>query len=121
MRDVRRRSGPESRFTVPDDFDVRAFAGRPPWEFGTGGVTTCAVQFAFPESRWVISRGIGRTVSESDVGLAVVEFDVRDDEAFLRWLLSFGRRAAIVAPVALNESLAALRAEVAAMYAESAP
>ena len=121
MRDVRRLSGPSARFDVPDDFDVRAFSGRTPWEFGIGDVTRSVVRFAFPESRWVVNRGVGQVVREEPDRSAVIAFEVRDEDAFLRWLLSFGRRAEVQEPPAFRDSLAALRADVAALYAESAP
>jgi len=121
MHNVKRLPGTAPHFTVPDEFDVRSFAGRTPWEFGAAPVTTCIVRFEFPESRWVLNRGVGRLVREDADRSAALAFDVRDDESFLRWLLSFGRRAGIEHPVSMRESLDTLRADVAAMYAESAP
>jgi predicted DNA-binding transcriptional regulator YafY len=53
---------------------------------------------------------------EADRSL-VIAFDVRDTDAFLRWLLPFGRQAGIEEPAAMRQSLARLRADVAAMYA----
>lgn len=121
MRDTRKLLGTDAAFQVPDGFDVRDYAGRSPWEFGEGGPVVVAVRFGFPESRWVVNRGVGRDVSGDDSGAAVLEFQVRDTDAFLRWLLSFGRQAEIVEPAGLGESLAGLRAEVAALYADATP
>ena len=119
MRNVKRFPGPPPHFDLPDDFHVRTFAGRSPWEFGTGPVTTSVVRFAFPESRWVVNSGVGRVMREEEDRSLVIVFDVRDQDAFLRWLLPFGRQADIEEPAALRNSLAALRADVAAMYAEA--
>ena len=121
MRDVKRLSGANAKFSVPKGFDVRTFSRRTPWEFGTGDVTKPVVRFSFPESRWVMNRGVGRVVHQDADRSASIEFEVRDEDAFLRWLLSFGRRADVEQPEALKESLAELRADVAALYAERAP
>ena len=119
MHDVRRLSGAGAHFTVPDDFDVRSFSGRSPWEFGSGEATRAIVRFAFPESTWVKNFGVGEIVGEEPDRSTRVAFDVRDSDAFLRWLLSFGRRAEIEEPAAFRDELAGLRADIAALYAES--
>ena len=119
MRNVKRLPGAAPHFDLPDDFHVRTFAGRSPWEFGTGATTTAVVRFAFPESRWVVNSGVGRVMREEGDRSLVIAFDVRDQDAFLRWLLPFGRQAEIEEPASLRNSLAALRADVAAMYAEA--
>ena len=76
------------------------------------------VAFTFPGSRSVVNRGLGRVVSEDTKG-SVIEFDVRDEDAFLRWILSLGRKAHIIEPSALRVTLEGLRADVAALYAEA--
>lgn len=117
MKNVRRLPGRTPHFELPDDFHVRTFAGRSPWEFGTGPATTARVRFAFPDGRWVANSNVGRVMREEADRALIVAFDVRDTDAFLRWLLPFGRQAEIEEPVALRQALAALRADVAAMYA----
>jgi predicted DNA-binding transcriptional regulator YafY len=116
MRSARLLEG-EPRFSVPQDFDVRSYLGRAPWELGTGPATTVRVRFAFPESRWVLNRRLGRPVEPLlDDGGAIVEFDTRDRPALLRWLLSLRGQAAILEPASAAEELAALRRRVAALY-----
>ena len=53
---------------------------------------------------------------EGDGG-AVLEFDVRAPEAFLRWLLPFGAQAEILGPAEFVTRLATERARVRALYA----
>lgn len=118
MRDVKRLTGPTAGFEVPDEFDMRQFVDLSPWEFGTGPVTKVQVAFSYPGSRWVTNRGLGRALSE-DRQDTIVEFDVRDNDAFLRWILSFGRKAQIIEPPMLRHSLEELRVDVAALYAEA--
>jgi predicted DNA-binding transcriptional regulator YafY len=121
MRDVKALTGQDATFTVPDDFDVRSFAGRFPWEFGDAPPRQATVRFAWPESRQVINRGLGRVVEDRDEDGATLAFELRDDEPFLRWLLAFGRRAEVLSPSSLADALVDLRADVAALYAERAP
>jgi predicted DNA-binding transcriptional regulator YafY len=118
MRKVKRLPGAAPHFSLPDDFHVRTFAGRSPWEFGTGPMTTAVVRFAYPESRWVVNSGVGRVMREDDDRSLIIAFDVRDTDAFLRWLLPFGRQAEVEQPPGLRHALDTLRADVAAMYAE---
>jgi predicted DNA-binding transcriptional regulator YafY len=107
----------EPRFDVPHDFDVRSYLGRAPWELGTGPATTVRVRFAFPESRWVLNRHLGRPIEALlDDGGAIVEFDTRDQAALLRWLLSLRGQATILEPEAAAQELAALKRQVAALY-----
>ncbi len=86
-------------FSVPADFDIRRFLGLAPWEMGDGPVTVVRVRFAFPMSRWVENQRVGRPVEAAgDDGSLVLEFDVRDRAAFLRWLLSFRGTATLPRP-----------------------
>jgi proteasome accessory factor B len=119
MRDVKLLAGANAHFNVPDDFDVRSFSGRSPWEFGTGTATRSVVRFAFPESTWVINSSLGDIISEDPDRSARIAFDVRDSDALLHWLLSFGRRAEIIEPEHFRDALTELRADIAALYAES--
>ena len=121
MKDAKKLPGKDAHFNVPGDFDIRAFAGRTPWEFGSGTTTRALVRFAFPEARSVINQDVGTFVREDADRAAVIAFDLRDEEPFLRWLLSFGRRAEVMEPERLAGQLNELRADVAALYAESAP
>lgn len=121
MRDAEKVNGPEAQFEVPVDFDVRRFAGRSPWEFGTAPALTATVEFRFPESRWVINRRVGRVVQDDGDRGAQLAFQIREADSFLRWLLSFGPRVRVLEPLELAESLAMLRSEVAALYADASP
>jgi predicted DNA-binding transcriptional regulator YafY len=49
-------------------------------------------------------------------GGAVLEFDVRAPDAFLRWLLPFGSQADLLEPADLRDALAGQRARVRALY-----
>jgi hypothetical protein len=75
------------------------------------------VRFGFPQSRWVLNAGSGTAVEPVlDDGGAIIEFDVREPAAFLRWLLTFRRQAAILDPAELASELDAMRARVAGLY-----
>jgi predicted DNA-binding transcriptional regulator YafY len=104
-------------FQVPASFDVRTYLGKAPWELGQGPVTTVRVRFAFPESRWVLNRRMGRPVDPVlDDGGAVLEFDTRDRSALLRWLLSLRRQATVLEPRDVADELDDLRRRVASLY-----
>lgn len=108
----------EPAFDVPASFDIRRYAGRAPWELGDAEPETVRVRFAFPESRWVLSQGRGRVVEAVlEDGGAVLEFAVRDRDAFLRWMLTFRRQATLESPASMAERLGTLRLRVAERHA----
>lgn len=108
-------------FAVPTDFDMRAYMGRPPWELGEGPTEAVVVRLAFPDWVALRNRGLGRiTTPDGDTGAAVVEMDVRDRDALLRWALTMGQRLVVERPTELAVMLAELRREVAALYTDEA-
>jgi len=102
----------------PDGFDLAHYLGRSAWDLSDAPPTRAVVRFGFPEARWVVAQGVG-TVRErlTEDGGAVIEFEVRDTEPFLRWLLTFRDRAAVEAPREVAQRLADLRQRVARLYA----
>jgi len=120
MRDAAELHGKGARFEVPDDFDLRAYLGRAPWELTDGKREEVRVRFAFPDSRWVLARGVGTPLEEVlDDGGARVAFAVRQRGPFLRWLLTFRDQARVESPESVVGELAALRERVRALYAEA--
>ena len=120
MKSAELATGKDARFEVPDGFSVRSYLGRAPWDLSDAPATRVRVRFAFPESRWVMARGTGTPVEPVlEDGGALLEFAVRDRNPFLRWLLSFGRRAEVVTPEEVTRELGALRRRVAALYEET--
>ena len=105
----------------PDGFDLDRYLRRTAWDLSDAPPTRAVVRFRFPEARWVVAQGVG-TVREAltDDGGAVIEFEVRDAEPFLRWLLTFRHHAEVEEPVALRRELAGLRQRVARLYAADA-
>ena len=92
--------------------------GRSAWELSETEPKAVVVRFRFPESRWVMAQGAGVVLEPlTEDGGAVIEFAVRDEQPFLRWLLTFRNHAAIQRPRALGRELEALRGRVAAVYA----
>ena len=111
--------GKDASFVVPADFRIRDYVHRAPWELGEGPGIAVRVRFDFPESRAVLAQQLGEPVEEVlDDGAALIEFGVKEKGAFLRWLLTFGRRAVVTEPKSIADELAALRDRVAALYAE---
>lgn len=117
MRDARLMTGPTARFDVPPDFDIRHYLNRSPWELSSADPVHVRVRFGFPESRWVQARGVGRVIDPvlEDAG-AILEFDVRDPNPFLRWLLTFRRQVQVLSPEDIARQLDELRRQVAGLY-----
>jgi predicted DNA-binding transcriptional regulator YafY len=105
-------------FEVPADFRVAQFLDRAPWELAEAPATAIRVRIAFPHARWVMAEGIGTVIEAVDAdGGALLEFQVRQLDSFLRWLLPFGRQAEITTPPDAAARLQAERDRVRALYA----
>ena len=116
MRHAEAQAG--DRFDVPDDFRVRSYVGRAPWELSRANPTSVRVRFAFPESRWIRAQGVGEHHGDDpDDGSAEFTFAVRDRGPFLRWLLTFRGHATVLEPDEIANELNALRKRVAEIYA----
>jgi proteasome accessory factor B len=112
-------AGEAERFEVPADFDVRSFLGRQPWDLSTDPPQRVRVRFGFPQSRWVLNEERGTPVEPLlEDGGAVIEFDVRERGAFLRWLLTFRKQAQVLEPRDVADEMEGMRAQVAGLYAE---
>jgi predicted DNA-binding transcriptional regulator YafY len=118
MSNAKLLTGAAAEYSVPPDFSIRDYVGRPPWELSAAAPVRAVVRFGFPEGRWVAAQGVGEVVEEvlGDGG-ALIAFAVRDRGPFLRWLLTFRAGVEIHEPVALARELSDLRQRVAALYA----
>jgi proteasome accessory factor B len=111
-------------YQVPDDFDLRAYAHRQPWELGgalDGGEEeplTAHVRFHFPRSLWAERNHLGSPVTKESDGAQVRSFGLHQTEPFLRWILSQEGEAVIESPPELVAGFQELRSRVAALYAE---
>jgi predicted DNA-binding transcriptional regulator YafY len=118
IRDAKPLKGKAARFDIPADFSIRNYFHRAPWELSGSAPVMVRVRFAFPESRWVLARGVGKTIDDMlDDGGAILEFGVQDLGPFLRWILTFRRHAEILSPASIADQLAGMRRQVARLYA----
>jgi predicted DNA-binding transcriptional regulator YafY len=107
----------EPQFTVPKGFSVRSYLDRAPWELSEAPPVSTRVRIAFPHSRWVLAEGLGEVIEATDAdGGALLEFEVRAAEPFVRWLLPFGSQAEVVEPSEIRDRLAAERDRLRALY-----
>lgn len=114
------RGVPGRSFEPPRDLSMKALVGRAPWELSEREPVRTVVRFPFPESRWILAEPFATAVEPVlPDGGATIAFAVRDEPPFLRWLLTFRARAAVLEPAGMGAALAGLRREVAALYAES--
>jgi predicted DNA-binding transcriptional regulator YafY len=106
------------RFAIPPTFRVEEYLDRAPWELSENPVITVRVRLGFPHARWVMAEGLGTVVEAvNGDGGAVLDFPVRQVDAFVRWLLPFGSQVEIIEPVAVNKRLQLERARIRALYA----
>ena len=105
----------------PEGFELARYLGRSAWDLSDAPPVRAVVRFRFPEARWVVAQGVGNVREPyTDDGGAVIEFEVRDADPFLRWLLTFRDHAEVEDPTELGHQLADLRRRVAQLYAADA-
>jgi len=119
---LNQRSPGTPDYEIPADFRLRDYAGRQPWELGSGDESPLAarVLFRFPLSLWAERNGYGHLEARRTDGSAVRSFELQQTEPFLRWLLATEGEAEILAPDELRAELRAVAAQVAEAHGEAA-
>jgi predicted DNA-binding transcriptional regulator YafY len=105
-------------YEVPSDFHLRDRLDRQAWELGEPEAAVQAlVRFRFPRGLWAERNGFGELVSSEADGAQLRSFQVRQPDAFLRWLLSLEGEAELLDPPALRNSFQQMARAVAEVYA----
>ena len=107
------------RFTVPDDFDIEAFAARSVSGIMHGDLTTrVTVRFSALVARAARADRIvrERAIEEGPEGGVTIAYGVADPAEFVRWVLKFGAEAEIVAPEEVRALAREIAISVAALY-----
>jgi proteasome accessory factor B len=110
--------GEPGGYEIPSDFHLRDRLDRQAWELGEPEAAVKAtVRFRFPRGLWAERNGFGQLVSNEADGAQLRSFQVRQSDAFLRWLLSLEGEAELLEPAPLRESLQQMARAVAEVYA----
>jgi predicted DNA-binding transcriptional regulator YafY len=107
------------RFTMPDDFDIEAFAATSvSGIMHAEGVTRVTVRYTAVVARAAREDRVvrERTVRDRDDGGVEIDYDVSDPGEFVRWSMKWGAEAEIVAPLAVRAAAATLAREIVARY-----
>ncbi len=108
-------------FAVPSDFSLDSFSRKQPWEFDEGEELTVRVRFGPRISWWVEQNLAARYTWELQPdGNGVLELQVRNPEALISWVLSFGEDAEILGPRELRQEMRAWLEKAAAAWAGGA-
>ncbi len=97
-------SGPD--FSRPPDFKLEDYSRILPWEFEEGAEYEAAVRFS-PRMAWLVERDLGdvyRFESVKDGG-GVLHVTVRNEDAFMNWLLSYAEDAELISPPSLRQKV----------------
>jgi predicted DNA-binding transcriptional regulator YafY len=112
------------RYSIPDDFDLEAFAaGSVSGIMHSGTRTTVTVRFSRVVARAAREDRVvrERTIRDAANGGIEIDYQVEDPSEFLRWTLKWGAEAEVVAPPVLRAEAAALARAIVARYEEGAP
>jgi predicted DNA-binding transcriptional regulator YafY len=107
------------RYSIPDDFDLEAFAaGSVSGIMHSGTLTTVTVRFSPVVARAASADRVvrERAVRDAPDGGLEIDYQVEDPSEFLRWTLKWGAEAVVVAPEVLRAEAAALARAIVARY-----
>ncbi len=93
-------------FTRPVDFRLERYARILPWEFEEGAPRVARVRFS-PRMAWQVERDLGDVYrfEWTPDGGGILEVTVRNEEAFLNWVLSYAEDAEVLAPPELRDKV----------------
>jgi proteasome accessory factor B len=105
-------------FAVPEEFSLRPYMDRDPWDVGGGGQDPiqAEVRFHFPRSLWAEANEAGTRVEAHEDGSATHRFSVRNTNPFLRWVLSMAGEAHITAPTELQSEFQSMARRIATRH-----
>jgi len=96
--------GPD--FSRPPDFKLEDYSRILPWEFEEGAEYEARVRFS-PRIAWLVERDLGdvyRFKPAKDGG-GILHVTVRNEDAFLNWVLPFAEDAEVLSPRELREKV----------------
>ncbi|MFW6113445.1 MAG: helix-turn-helix transcriptional regulator, partial [Actinomycetota bacterium] len=93
-------------FERPEDFKLEDYSRTLPWEFEEGAEYTALVRFS-PRMAWLVERDLGSVYNfrEEEDGGGILEVKVRNQDAFVSWLLSFAEDAEVLSPPELRDKV----------------
>ena len=113
------RSTPDTPdYEIPDDFSIRDYMGQEPWDHSNARPTQVEVRMS--PARYAQARARWEERDDVDFGPVrerCVTLKVRDDAAFLRWVLSQQGEVEIITPRRLRREMKRLIEHVAAIHA----
>ncbi|MBD5634234.1 MAG: WYL domain-containing protein, partial [Candidatus Eremiobacteraeota bacterium] len=107
------------RYTLPDDFDIEAFAAASvSGIMSSGDVTSVTVRYSAVIARAARADRVvrDRTIRESADGGVEIDYVVADPSEFVRWCMKWGAEAEIVAPAEVRAAAASLARGIVARY-----
>lgn len=108
-------------YQIPEGPILERYRNREAWELGDPeDAVEARVRFRFPTSLWAQRNRYGEMVEEDEEGASVRSFQVRQPNAFLRWVLSLTGEAEIQSPEALKRDFRAMAEAVLALYRDGA-
>ncbi len=112
------------RYSIPDDFDLEAFAARSvSGIMDSGASTRVAMRFSPVVARAARADRVvaERTMTDLPGGGVEIAYVVSDPGEFVRWAMKWGAEAEITAPPEVRAAAVSLAREIVARYAETDP
>lgn len=110
-------------YEIPGEFSLEAWLQAQPWDLPNEELEreSVTVRFAFPRSIWTERNRLGHLVERRNDGAQLRRFEVRQRDAFLRWVLSLDGDAEVIDPPEVREAWAKLIRDVLGLYRDPLP
>ncbi len=94
----------EPDFQRDPNFKPEKFFFMFPWEYGSAKPIEVKVRFS-PKAAFLVEKSFSRKLAQEADGSEVLLFEVKDEEAFVQWLLSFAEDAEVLSPVSTRKKI----------------
>ncbi len=101
-------------YAVPEDFSLDSLV-KQPYEMGDESIDV-EIEFERELGPWALAHLAGLPLEERSGGRVKAKLEVRDEEAFVRWALSFGTNLTVLGPEWIRARMLERLHEIEALY-----
>lgn len=94
----------EPDFERRSDFNSEDFFFMFPWEYGSDQPIEVKVRFS-SKAAFLVEKSSSKKLEEKKDGSEILLFKVKDEEAFVHWLLSFAEDAEVISPASTRKKI----------------
>lgn len=91
-----------------------------PWDYGSSKPVEVKVRFS-PKAAFLVEKSSTKKLAEEADGSEVLLFEVKDEDAFVQWLLGFAEDAEVLSPPSTREKIQKALERIEKVYSNDTP